>query len=204
MFTAGGCAFYPLGLSKEQWTALSPEQQAQYQARQSEIDQANAQQAEAERARQEQLAAEAAAQEQQRLSALYQQARYGDIITVTIQGGMVAFYGKRYPYEPVCFDLVRGETKLIQIARQGQCYATTLIEMHLSEDGNTFYFDAPARKRFVALNNGWERGAEYHPPEIGSHDGHSEAVGVCIRIRYRPMPGDHRPRFDSNGDSGRP
>lgn len=131
---------------------------------------------------------------------------YGDIVTVSIQSGMVAFNGRRFPYEPVSFDLVRGETKCVEFFRQGQAYTATLIEMRLSEDGNTFYFDAPARKRFVAVNDGWERGRDFSPSEIGSHDGHSEAVGVCIRIRYQPMSGSLRPRFnpdESEGDSRR-
>jgi len=178
-----------MGMTKEQWEALPSEQKAQYQAKQYEIDAERQRQASAERARQEQLAAEAAAQEQRRLTAAYCEARYGDVITVTIQDGMVAFHGKRFPYEPVSFDLVRGETKLVEFTRQGQSYTTTLIEVQLSDDGTSFYFDVSARRRFVAVNDGWERGIEYHPSEIGGHDGHSEAIGIRIGIRFRVLPG---------------
>jgi hypothetical protein len=62
--------------------------------------------------------------------------------------------------------------------------------MRLSDDGNSFYFDAPAPKRFVVLRDGsWERGARFAVPEIRGHDGHSEAIGVTIRIRIKDLPG---------------
>jgi hypothetical protein len=194
-----GCASYPMGLTKEQWAGLTPAQQREYRIRQTEIDAENFRVAEAVRLQREQVAREQWQREQELLATRYAQARYRDIITVTIRGGMVAFHGKRFSYEPVSFDLVRGETKLVEFVRQGESYTTTLIEVRLSEDGNTFYFDYPARKRFVAVNDGWEQGREYHPQEIGSHDGHSEAVGVAIHIRYRPMSGAFRSGFDSRG-----
>lgn len=133
------------------------------------------------------LAQEAALQQQARLQMAYAGARYGDIITVTISGGMVAFGGKRYPYEPVAFDLVRGETKRVEFVRQGRSAYRTRIEMRLSDDGNTFYFDAPARKRVVLLNQNWGRGRRYNPPEIGSHDGHSEAIGITINVQLKKL-----------------
>lgn len=183
-----GCTAYPLGLSKDQWEGLTPAQQTEYQARQTEIDAQNYRAAEAARLQREQEAREQWLREQELLATRYAQARYGDIITVTICGGMVAFRGKRFPYEPVSFDLVRGEAKQVEFVRQGESYTTTLIEMWLSEDGNTFYFDYPARRRFVAVNDGWERGREYRPPEIDGHSGHSEAIDITIAIRYRRFP----------------
>jgi len=207
MLLFAGCTFYPMGLDKTQWEALPPAQQAEYRARQSEIDAENYRVAESARLQREQAEREQSQRERERVAALYNRARYGDIVTVNIRDGMVAFNGRRFPYEPVSFDLVRGETKFVEFFRQGQAYTTTLIEMRLSEDGNTYYFDAPARKRFVAVNDGWERDRDYSPSEIGSHDGHSEAVGIRIRIRYRPMSGSFRPRFnpyDNERDSHRP
>ena len=183
-----GCASYPMGLEKNQWEALPPAQQAEYRIRQSEIDAQNYRVAESARLQREQEERDLAERERERVVALYHRARYGDVITVSIQDGMVAFNGRRFPYEPVSFDLVRGETKSVEFSRRGQAYSTTLIEMRLSEDGNTFFFDAPARKRFVAVNESWERGREYSPPEIGSHDGHSEAIGIKIALRFRVGP----------------
>lgn len=186
-----GCAFYPMGLTKEQWERLTPAQQTEYRARQTEIDAQNFRAAEAARLQREQQAREQWQREQEQLALRYNQARYGDIITVTIRGGMVAFRGKRFPYEPVSFDLVRGEAKQVEFIRMGESYTTTFIEMRLSEDGNTFYFDYPARRRFVAINDSWERGREYHPPEIDGHSGHSEAIGITIAVKYRRLPMPH-------------
>lgn len=183
-----GCTTYPMGLNKDQWEVLPPAEQAAYQAKQSAIDQERARQYAIEQARQVQEQRDAEERERIRVAEAYRHAFYGDVVTVTIQGGMVAFGGKRFPFEPLSFDLVRGESRLVEFTRQGRSYETTLVEVRLSEDGNTFYFDYPARKRFVAINDGWERGREYHPSEIGSHDGHSEAVGVAIRIRHKPLP----------------
>ena len=184
-----GCAAYPMGVPKEQWEALPPGQQAAYQAEQARLDEQRRVRAHEERMPRERLAAEAARQEAEQLRARLEQARWGDVITVSVNGGMVAFYGKRYPYEPVAFDLVRGETKRVVFRRLGQPYSTTEIEMHFSEDGNSFYFDAPARKRFVVLRDrSWERGARLPVHEMGSHDGHSEAIGVTVTIRFKELP----------------
>ena len=189
-----GCTTYPMGLNKEQWGALPPAEQAAYQAQQSAIDQERARQYAIEQARQIQEQRDAEERERIRIAEAYRHAFYGDVVTVTIQDGMVAFRGKRFPFEPLSFDLVRGESRLVEFTRQGRSYETTLVEVRLSEDGNTFYFDYPARKRFVAINDGWERGREYRPSEIGSHDGHSEAVGIAIRIRYKQLPQPPRRR----------
>jgi hypothetical protein len=181
------CSNYPMGMNKAQWEALPAAQQADYQARQYAIDQERAQQQAAEQARRAQEQRVTEEQERRRIEDAYRKAVYGEIVTVTIQGGMVAFYGKRFPFEPLSFDLVRGESRLVEFIRQGRSNERTEVEVRLSENGNTFYFDYPARKRFVAVDDGWERGREYGPPEIGSHDGHSEAIGVTIRIRYKSL-----------------
>jgi hypothetical protein len=204
-FTAfAGCMLYPMGLNKQQWESLSPVQQAEYRARQHEIDVERARQAalrqqeEArlaeERARAEQeRAQERARAEQERLAFAYRHARYGDIITVSVQGGEIAFNGKRHPYEPIAFELIRGECKEVQFARLGSPHQTTSIIMRLAEDGNTFYFDAPARKHIVIVNDGWEQGRTYTGfPVIQNSDGHSEAIGISIRIAFKPPTPHHR------------
>jgi hypothetical protein len=49
-----GCASYPMGLDKVQWEALPPAQQAEYRARQAEIDARNYRVAESARLQREQ------------------------------------------------------------------------------------------------------------------------------------------------------
>lgn len=183
-----GCAFYPLGLNKEQWGALSPAQQTEYRAKQYAIDEERARRNAAEEARRAQAQQEAEAQERARIAETYRQARYGDIITVTVREGLLAFYGKHHPYEPVAFDLVRGETKSVVVRRQGQPHIATAILMHFSEDGNTFYFDYLARQRLVAINDGWQRGREYEGLDVGGHDGHALGEGVRIGVKFKLLP----------------
>jgi hypothetical protein len=184
----GGCASYPLGLNKAQWEALPPAQQAEYRAKQYAIDEERSRRNAAEQARRVQAQQEAEEQECSRIADAYRQARYGDIITVSIRDGLLAFYGKRYPYEPVAFDLVRGETKPIAFRRQGQPHITTEILMHFSEDGNTFYFDFSSRKRFVAINDGWQRGRDYTRLDVGGHDGYAVGEGIRIGVKCRLLP----------------
>lgn len=186
-----GCASYPMGLNREQWEALSPAQQADFQARQHAINEERARRYAAEQTRRIQAQREAEEQERARVSDAYSHARFGEIVTITIREGVLAFYGKRHPYEPVAFDLVRGESKPILFRRQGQPHIATQITMRLSEDGNTFYFDDSARKRFVAVNTGWDRGCEYLPPEVGGYDGQPAGVGLHITIKYRPVSTDY-------------
>ncbi len=187
-----GCAQYPMGLNQDQWQSLSPEQQADYTARQQAIDAERAKQAAIRREEQARLAAERERAEQERLEAAYRHARYGDIIVVTVEGGEIAFGGKRHPYEPIAFELVRGERKEVRFSRLGRHHQTTGIVMRLSEDGNTFYFDEPARKRIVITNNGWDRGRTYGDfPVIENRDGRSEAMGISIRIAYKPVGPRH-------------
>src|ERR1035437_2105712 len=196
-----GCAQYPMGLSKEQWEALSPAQQAEYQSKQYEINAERNRQYEARRQEEARLAeirhqeearqaAEQARIEEERLAIAYRHARYGDVIIVTVKGGGIAFHGSGYAYEPVSFEIFRGETKEVIFKREGRSYENTAVLMKLSEDGNTFFFDADARKRIVIPNDGWARGRTYSDlPQISTRDGRSGAVGITIQISLKPLPG---------------
>ena len=182
----GGCDNYPMGLNEQQWNALNPTQQAEYRARQTEIDQENNRRQEARREAEERDRRAAQEREQFRIAELYRHARQGDIITVSISGGQVAFYGKRHEFEPLAFDLVRGEHREVEFRRRGKG-ETTRVEVALSEDGNTFYFDHPSRKHYVFINKAWDRGEEYQPYEIRGNDGYSEAIGLTIHIRHKAL-----------------
>lgn len=184
-----GCLQYPMGLSKEQWEALPPARQAELSAQQAQIDEARA-------ARDAALALESARLERERLRAAYAQASYGDIITVNIHDGMVAFYGKRHPYLPVTFELVRGETKAVEFVRAGRPQERREVVMRFTADGEWFIFDDPAPKRVKLKNEGWDRGRTYTPPAIGSHDGDSEAIDIRIDIRLKRLPARSRSRIE--------
>lgn len=188
-----GCTTYPMGFNKAQWEALPPAQQAEFRAKQYLIDEESTRNHAAEQARRVQAQREADERERAHIAEAYRLARYGDIVTVTVRDGSVTFYGKRHPYEPIAFDLVRGETKPIVFRRYGQPHITTGILMHLAEDGNTFYFDYPSRNRFVAVNDGWQRGREYLRLEAGGQNGHPASEGIRITIKHRLLPADIGP-----------
>lgn len=187
-----GCTTYPIGFNKAQWEALPPAQQAEFRAKQYLIDEERARNLAAEQARRVQARRDADERERARVAEAYRLARYGDIVTVSVRDGLVLFYGKLHPYEPVGFDLVRGEVKPVVFRRQGQPHVTTEIVMHLAEDGNTFYFDYPSRNRFVAVNDGWQRGREYLRLAAGGQNGHPASEGIRITIKHRLPPADIR------------
>lgn len=183
-----GCTTYPLGLNREQWDALPPEQQAEYRAKQYSIDEERRQVAEARRIEQNRIAAEAAKAEQERLRQIYSNARYGDIVQVTVQGGFIAYGGKRYPYEPVAFDLAKGETKLVEFHGRGLQTIATRYNARLTEDGNTVYFDDSCRQRIVLVNQSWDRGQRYQPAGTENDVGVAIA-GMTFFVKFKNLPG---------------
>ncbi len=184
-----GCQSYPMGLSEAQWKALSPEQQADYTRQQTAINEHRRREQEAadelRRAKEELRQEVERARNQER----YARARYGDIVTVTIQGGRVAINGKHQDYEPVRFDLVRGERKEIEFVQRGRASARSRVDVRLSEDGHTFYFDESARDRVALISTGWEQGKTFEPLHIRDEAGRSLASNVSIHVKLKELPG---------------
>jgi hypothetical protein len=192
--TMTGCVQYPMGLSKEQWDALPPSQQADYQAKQYQINEDRRRQAEALQAEQARAAALAAEAERTRIANLYSSAQYGDIITVSIRGGIMSYGGKSYPCEPVGFDIVRGESKVIEfrgsVIQNGMAKAlVTRCQVRLSDDASTFYMNDDSARRIVLTNDGfWERGTTQHIGRQGFHNNLDVGMAnMSVTIRYRTM-----------------
>jgi hypothetical protein len=53
-FLLGGCESFPMGMSEREWNALTPQQQAEYRTRQTEMDRADSLRREREREAREQ------------------------------------------------------------------------------------------------------------------------------------------------------
>jgi hypothetical protein len=177
-----------MGLNQQQWESLPPAQQAEFQVKQYAIDEDRRQAEESKRQEQARIAAEAIRAEQDRLRQVYANARYGDIVHVTVQGGSIAYAGKRYPYEPVSFDIAKGETKQVDFHGRGLQTIATRYNVRLAEDGNTLYFDDSFRQRIVLVNQNWERGQAYQP------GGTQNDVGVGISgmtffVKLKELPG---------------
>lgn len=178
-----------MGLSEAQWNALSPEQQADYTRQQTQINEQRRREREAaEQARQAEEAARAR-EERARVQLAYVRARHGDVVTVTIEGGYVAINGKHQPYEPVRFDLVRGERKEVEFIQQGRSSSRQRIDVRLTEDGHTFYFDESARDRIALISTGWDQGKTHAALNVQDKRSRSEARNLSITIKLRELPG---------------
>lgn len=187
-----GCQSFPMGLSEAQWKALTPEQQADYTRQQNQIDEQRRLKREAEEALRREVEARQAREAHERVQLAYARARYGDVITVTIEGGYVAINGKHQPYEPVRFDLVRGERKEIEFVQQGRASSRQRIDVRLSEDGHTFYFDESARDRISLISTGWDVGKKHPALNVMDTRSRSEARNLTVSIKLKELPGAPR------------
>lgn len=181
-------ARYPMGLSRDQWEALPADRQAEYQAKQYEIDAAKRARAEEDARRAMEQRAEQARLEKERIQQAYANAKYGDIVTVTVQGGSLLYAGKRYPYEPVGFDILKGETKRVPFRGRGLQTIATEFEVRLSDDGNTLYFDSGYRDRIVLVNHQWDRGETYGGPGM-VNDVNVGLSGMTFHVRCKALAG---------------
>lgn len=189
-----GCATrYPLGLSEDQWQALSIQQQAEYAAQQYQIDEDRRKKQEEYYLLCERELAEEANAERERVGQIYEDAEYGDIIQVNVWGGRIAFNGKKADFEPVSFDLARGERKRIRFYHHEK-HTTYSAYIWVAYENNAFYFDVgddSAYKhhgeRIVILDKGkWEDGKTYRPKTL-EKDSDSEAEGIKVFIKYKPL-----------------
>lgn len=183
-----GCIQYPMGLTRQQWESLPPAQQADFQTKQYAIDEQNRQQTELRRIEQQRLALEREQTEKERIRQLYVNARYGEIVRITVQGGFLEYNGKRYPYEPVSVDLVKGETKKVTFYGRGNNTLNTTYNLHLTDDGNTVIFDDSFRARIVMVNQTWERGQSYRPGDT-RNDVSVGLSGMSFFVKFKELAG---------------
>lgn len=189
---AGCAARYPMGLNKTQWEALQPHQQAEYQARQFEIDEEHRRLNQEMRQAQAQREAEARAAESMRIASLYHNAEYGDIVTITIANGVMIDGRNRYHVSPVAFDLVRGELKIVVVTgRNGNRSREEQLELRLSEDGNMVSVNESARNqdRISLVNLGWEEGNVQELRPFKNSWG-TEFSGVSARVKFKSVNGE--------------
>ncbi len=175
LWILSGCiSFHPLGMSDSEWNALTAEQKIAAREKQSQLT-AQKKQAESDRKIAEKNA----------LAKQYEKAVYGDIISVAITSGTMDIHGKRREYEPIAFDLIRGESKSIKIIRKGKKYQKDTAVMRLSKDGRTFYFDDEQQNRLVLVDESWDRGKKYTIKELKNRN--TNPQNIRISIRYRPL-----------------
>jgi hypothetical protein len=110
------CQSNPLGMSDEEWSRLTPEQQMEARMKQADVRRANAERRAAERRHRAELAAE----ERRRIERLYASSRYGEILECVVEGGIADFRPGWRGYTPAPFTLVRGETKFVSLRENGK------------------------------------------------------------------------------------
>lgn len=181
-----GCR-YPMNFTKSEWHALTPEQQAGYRVQQYAIDEQRRRDWQAERIRQQEIVDENARLEKERILAAYRNARYGDVVCVVIQGGSIAFNGQPRQFEPVAFDLFKGERRDLEFACQDRQFLRARGTATLSPDGNTLVLEIE-RHRSVLVNDGWEHGRIYEPRPTATHQDHRPAEDFSVGIRFKPLP----------------
>lgn len=188
LWLAGCASPYPMGLTGEQWNALPPERQAEYRAQQHAIDQEQRRQMLELQREREQRAAEQRAAESRRLQEIHANARYGDIVRVSIQGGVLEYYNRQHTYHPLSFEIARGERKIVRAMQAGQVQQTIPFRVWLSEDGNTLIFNEGAHDQVVLVNRNWEQGQTYRP-RPGERSSGFRLVGASYHVRLKELPG---------------
>lgn len=163
-------------MSDSEWKALTPEQKITAREKQAQLD------IQKKQAKTDRIAAEKVESARR-----YNTARYGDIITVVISGGTMDIHGKRREYEPIAFDLVRGESKKVDIVRKGKRSYVDSAVMRLSSDGRTFYFDDEQRHSLILVDDNWEYGKTYRIEKLKNRN--TNPRDVEIKIRYRSLEG---------------
>jgi hypothetical protein len=192
-----GCASFPMGLSKDEWEALPPERQAELRAEQYRLNlERQRRREEATRQREaERKAAEQAYQE--RMTELRMNAQYGDLVLITLQGGMIEQDGKRFPLEPQAFELIKGERKKIEL--RGQIVKDNRIrsiyerwEVQFKEDGHTVILnESPFEHTIHLVDDGtWEKGQpKALIQQAQLYSGRINLSGMTATIRFKDAPG---------------
>lgn len=193
-----GCASYPMGLTRAEWEALPLEKQAELRAEQSRIDAREREQREAEARRAEAERQAAERERQVRVAEARAKTRYRDIVVVSLSGGALQYGDRRYPLQPMAFDLVKGERREIELVGfledgKGGVRATEQWWVTFADDGNSVTLnDGPFGSPLVLVNNGnWEAGSSRKLVSLAP-DGNDDEVnlkGMTATVRFKPAPG---------------
>ena len=120
------CSTHPLGMSKEEWVLLTPEQQMAARMKQADLNRAHAERRTEQAAARRQRFAALEVAERRRIEELYRSTRYGDVLECVVEGGVADFRRGWRSYTPVPFTLARGEIKSVKFSggdRRGKFWA---------------------------------------------------------------------------------
>ncbi len=188
---------HPMGLSEQEWQALPPERQAELRVREAELRAERQAAREAEARRRTEQAAEAERIRQEELAVRRANARFGDILAVTLQGGTMESGNDLFALEPLAFEILRGERKRITlVGRRGEETRVHRMQDHwwvrYSEDGLTLVLNESGYGSPIILvdDGAWEKGQALFLAAQGQlKSGGIDLSGMSASIRYREAPG---------------
>lgn len=177
------------GVPQDRWETMSEQERISameaYKARQDVLRQRQAEQArlrEMEKKAQLAREAEEARQQQIQIDAIYRgEGLYGDLLRVSLNGGMLEIRGHHQPFHPVAFRIAASEIKEIEVvSKRGQ-----RSHMTVQYDGSNLLLDeTPHSHRSTALHlpyeDAWEDGATY---ANRSTKGPLEMKGVNVTVQ---------------------
>lgn len=181
------CVNYPMGLSEQEWNLLNPEQKVELRQKQAVIDEARRRQQMQAQMEEQKLAL----QQQEFARQRYSRALYGDIVTVSVQSGTFQFAGKWYPFDPVIFDLIRGESKIVELANTNKQHSLReSISIRFSDDGNQlfFYDDIFGNPTSIINDGSWKVGHRYGPLDLNNGSQNTGVRGAIVQVWFKPLP----------------
>ena len=189
---------YPLGMNKEQWNQLSPDERKAMLLKQQEHQEQQRMVRIKANAKAEQLRLQQQIIETRRLEKLYSNPGDGNVVMINLLGGEYHYGKRKKRILEESYQLARGETKKIKMIIQDpkKSYTsseTVYLRYDPSGNGIYLYLDNPSHnetRRIALLRDGnWQCGSNYTK---NLHTSYEKLLGV--RLFVKEQEGDCRPR----------
>jgi hypothetical protein len=199
MMILSACTPRIYGVPEDRWETMSRQERVAameaYKARQEALRQQREERARLRAMEKEaQLAREAEEdrRRQMRVDAIYRgEGLYGELLRVTLEGGMLQFHGVHKPFHPVSFRIAAGEIKDVEVVSVPGRKA----RMAVSYDGGNLLLDETPKSRHsnairLPYEDSWETGATY-PHLVAKGPLEIRGVDVTVQVIGKPPRGRH-------------
>jgi hypothetical protein len=199
MVMLAACTPRIYGVPEDRWETMSEQERIAameaYKARQEALRQQREERARIramEKKAQLAREAEEARQRQMRVEAIYRgEGLYGELLRVTLKGGMLQFHGVHKPFHPVSFRIAAGEIKDVEVVSVRGRKA----RMAVHYDGSNLLLDETPKSRAskairLPYEDAWETGATY-PHLAAKGPLEIRGVDVTVQVVGKPPRGRH-------------